>query len=368
MRTEDDLRRAYADLADRAPAESSVTIPQYGEEVARRRTGRRRLIAVGAATAVGVVVPVAVIAINRESAEPVTAPASRWSYIFRLSLPEGWSPSGRTVETRYQTAYVGGVRGQVCDIVVYRPGVFDTTRIPAARTSASVNGRPGFVAVMPDLRQPLPPPIKQVFAPGLVWRYTDDAWASVSCSNYNEGARSQDLLADEFTIAKALTAQPETVALPFRIDGLPPGWSAASLRVQQGSYGGPMVRPDFSLQIRPSSWSPPATPDPLAMEQPTGPNVSVTFGRGSTLMYPPHPTHTTINGRPAVLWHGGQSGQTAPRAAGIVITGADLEIRVSTTRWTRGFDATLRSVAESIELATNLKDRSTWFDADVAIP
>jgi len=68
-------------------------------------------------------------------------------------------------------------------------------------------------------------------------------------------------------------------------------------------------------------------------------------------------------GRPVVLWH-----KPPDREAGIVITTSGFEIRVETTKWTPGFDATLRGVAESIELAPDLKDKSTWFDAEVAIP
>ncbi|HEY3001206.1 MAG TPA: hypothetical protein VGJ44_02560, partial [Kribbellaceae bacterium] len=142
-------------------------------------------------------------------------------------------------------------------------------------------------------------------------------------------------------------------------------------RIFSGAYLGP-PRPDLSLQLRPTGWPAPAIPDPVAEVTPAGPNLTVHYFAQSAGLWwhPRNPTRTTINGRPAVLWHNLHPDPAVPSTpvAGIRIAGADFEIRVETTKWTPGFDATLRAVAESIELAPGLKDKSTWFDADVAIP
>jgi len=362
MRTETDLHDAYTTLADHAPDGTRLVIPTGNAPATRRPRRTRSLVIVAAA--VGIAVPLIVVAVTRQTDEPVAPAASRWAPMFGLDLPEGWHVDSRYLEPLRQRAVVYGADGQVCDVVVYHAGVFDPDRIPADRGKVTINGRQGFIVAMSDLVPDRTPGV--VFPRQLVWRYDAGRWASSACSS-RAGADRDKLLADELTTARAVTRRPEPLRFPLRISGLPSGWTVRSASRVFGPRMAPNP-PEVALELRPSS-SASTSPVPANPRPVSDPVVTVYFWPRAWPFQQPRGTRLTINGHSAWLWHEPPGATPQGMAtAGILFLVDGTAIGVDASGWLVDVDATLRQIASALQFASDPADQSTWFDSVDALP
>jgi hypothetical protein len=273
MRTENDLRDAVRERADRAP--ERVPAPGRARD-AHRRVSRRTGVAIAAAAVVVAAVAIVPVVVHVDhgskaaaaptpSATTSGAPAARSTAPAPAALPllvhpSTWlSYSGAGVIATYagiEAQYIDlqvGPRGstayhgvQVREITAYAPGLFTTALIKHPKP-IEVNGVRGyFGAVRPwdndDLphaaAHPKPNPQGSKYAdplPAVVWPIGGNQWASVISTEPGEGTAAA-LMA----IAAKVHVVSAPVRTPLRVGYLPPGEKLSEVDYAQanGEYAG----------------------------------------------------------------------------------------------------------------------------------
>jgi hypothetical protein len=371
MRTEHDIRQALATLEREAPDPADVLAAVT--EPSRPPARPRILVAVAAATALAVAVPVIALRADSEPAAPAAwpgpgdDPAQRWQFAFDVAVPTGWKSLNRAIgdffgtDVSSQQQQLNASGGQLCTLIVYKPGAFDERRIPAERTRIEINGRPGYVANVrrpSAVNAPKPkavgergepavsmPPVKTAPpGPSVVWRYARNAWALSTC-DMAPGQRPRDaIVADERTLAEATTFGLTPLRVPFKVTTLPNGWTGYQISSEGPAWAG-WPQPDIWLNV-----VPPGTTTARLNE-----NVSILFTKGVPGRPTPGSTRLTINGLPAWL--------SADRST-LTVQGDGFELRVQS----RGASDKLLQIAKGLRLASDPLDETTWFDGVDAIP
>lgn len=281
MATEEDLRACFAVL-ERRVVEHAGTADTSPRAAHRQRVRRRQLLmAAGVAVAVAAVAVtgsiVARYADDRGTPTPgssvptlgariadaagtpaiprlcvqATGPASLRSTV-RLSPGSSIDPAGELACASDQEFGLRGTSGGGY-VVVFAPGAFDPA-LMTSRRYVMVDRHPGYFGeVIPlILLSRRPPPKASVLRAEkrttLAWRYGDDRWAVV------QGPRADSPLASLWAIASTLdpdSAHPQRALLPFRVTYLPPGTHVSGADVVLSAGGDAAAdTPGFSLQRR----------------------------------------------------------------------------------------------------------------------
>lgn len=274
MRTTEDLRAAFIDIADAVPAHAA----DGGDQCTRVVVPARRLAAfpklrsavlvvpaVAVVTATAALVPLfdhlrhaATPALSHPSVghgrptsgatttpELVTGPPLGTALVrpapgrpnltigFRVAPIAGFhTPDVDQVTTRYQAAEVdqiddwrqgnatGVIQGPSGTVYVFYRGKFDATAAERG-TPVSVHGKPGYFATIPYLDDGATGNVES-----LIWRYAADAWAVVQLEDPSgaHGAR-----AAEHSVADAVLEAHSGLKVPFTLGHLPTGLVVNSL-------------------------------------------------------------------------------------------------------------------------------------------
>jgi hypothetical protein len=229
---------------------------------------------------------------------------------------------------------VAGRPGHLADVQI----VGTTPDIAIERSTRAKAGR--------DLG-PMPPPAR---APMLAWQYAPNSWAVAQWGEAGAQAR-----AAVQRLAAAVRIGPRPAPVPFTVDSLP---ATVDKRVALWLWDQPAT--GMTVVFGDSS-APEADNNPWL----TGIMINLSHGRNARPQATPKVplTPLVVNGRSA-MW--------APTARGLFIevqTDWWLEIRQSPmSKAPKLTQADLLAVARSMRFATNLADRSTWFDAALALP
>jgi hypothetical protein len=239
MRTEQDLRDAFDELADSAPHAGDVRATL--QDGSRQPRYRRTALIIGTALATAAAATAAVVVPHVVSSG---APAAGQD-----KQPSAWSNwvSFRTSKTMYevtqiQTAnrqtyeFVGedGPWASLCNLELHRNGDFDPAIIPDGSQTLKIGSRSGQLVTWkkghnPFTPSPQGPPVMDItpaIAKTLVWQPADGTWALLSCySQQHLGSSSVPVvdapyLADVtliMTIARTISPDPQVLHSPFEV-------------------------------------------------------------------------------------------------------------------------------------------------------
>ena len=177
----------------------------------------------------------------------------------------------------------------------------------------------------------------------LTWEYRKEGWASVTCS-------VDDDFATVRTIAGQLVFEPTPMRVPIRFTWVPDKFHVVSVSELDFAGG---VRSDVAM------W--PRVGDGFAISVATSPKTQYDLRPGQ-----PGTTTETIAGYPAVLqaeWH---KIQLDAGTYTIELTADGYQN--GQTEWVPGRKDLLIRLAGTLEIAPDLGDRATWFDAEEAVP
>ncbi len=351
MRTEEQLRDAFAALADR-PQSPEPVFHQIMNRVSPTTVRRRRAVLVLAAVAVLLLaLAVPTVLVNRTVVPADTRAPGNWGMVHRVNLPPGWEESSRQVSGDSESASYGTPVGTThtsgCTVSVTGPARPMPPSSPGS-VPVDVNGRPGTYLAGAGFD----------VVPGVSWRYRDDSWANVDCAAQggaeewtSERARQQTL-----DFARRVVFEPSPLRLPFRLRDLPTGY-----RVQVVADGY-----DDAHEVRTAG---------VMLTDVSGsvdrPGVSISVSPG-TAEVPPGLAGwetDTVDGLPAVLSarDGTLTLNTQGHQVRIEASGGEPE-DLTRSLWPRGRRALLVEIAESLRLAASLGDADTWFDATATLP
>ena len=352
MRTLDDVRAAFAAIADRAP--EPITTPIERPRLDRRSRGW--LVAVSgtaAATAVVALTTAVVLTRDQGSTEPAatgTPPTPiTLSYDFSVVAISGFTVAPTTVTPTYQQAqasYLAGGRGTGLTVRIYSPGAYDAR--PAQRlTPISVGPYAGYLGAVADGSGSA--------YESAVWQYAPDSWAVVQSDASVVGRVSAAEAAVVRRLADAVRpGKPSAMRLPFRIGYLPPGLVAVSAR---------------SL----TAFSPGDGDLGLADSQPAGgaatPGVLIAVypipAPGSAPLCPAHAPVLAV-GRYRGCALSGADGRGQEWA--LSVPGGWFYLTIDPSTAARYSRATLTKMVTSMSFAPNIGDSRTWFAAATTLP
>jgi hypothetical protein len=188
-----------------------------------------------------------------------------------------------------------------------------------------------------------------VRTPMLAWQYAPNSWAVAQWGEGGPAAR-----AAVQRLAAAVRIGPRPVPVPFTIDSLP---STVDERVALWLWDQPATQ----IQV---SFGATAAHEPDPFDWLAGITIDLTHQRN----FRPKPTPSNavisilVNGR-SVLWVSEQHGLVSE-----IYPDWWLEVRQLEPRSLKFTQADFLAVARSMRFATNIADRSTWFDAALALP
>lgn len=342
MRTEQQLRDAFTALAERTQGSDAV-FTQILTRTAPSTLRRRRLaIVLAAVVVVLVAIGVPAVLVNRTAVPADTRAPGNWNLIHRVDLPPGWGVTTSTVSPDIEISQLGDPVGvdqsdQACSVSVAGPA----HPAPTIRDGSpvDVNGRPGTY-VEPSFNA----------LGGIYWRYTDNAWANVSCSV--RGADDRDL---SIEMARRVVFDPVPLVLPFRLSATPDGYQVgtvlAGVDAASERSTGAQLDPIDKLDDRPS--------------------IQISVAPGTTEI-PPYLAgweSDTVAGLPAVL--SARDGRLCLNTQGHTVCilaegGEPADLTVSL--WPAGRRALLVEVAQHLKLAADLADEKTGWNANRALP
>jgi hypothetical protein len=332
-----------------ARAELEVDPGAVHQEAARARGRLRRsrsraailtLVAV-AVVAMAIVAPGAVRA--RWPVDP--RPVDRWAEFVELDRSaDGWTIAERVVAARQESVAFARRSGQQsCTLTIIAGDTL--AAVGADEEGVHVNGHQGVLRGGAE-------------APSLRWAYADGGVADLSCTGVGQTAAAlvdQDAL---LGLASAVRFRSSPLLLPFRLAN-PSDFSPAWVTVDPG----PPTTVALTYSAGDPRWS--YVTVRITMDHQTsrvlGPTGDTRLDRGSE--------QTTINGRTAFVYQDRDS-TGLPEICltdrtGRVCLSAYWTSGDQTTRFqmTSDIGALLQQTADQVQLADNLYDESTWFDA-----
>lgn len=344
MRTEHQLREAFATLADRPhpadPVQQRILARTAPSAIRRRRA----LFVLAAVVVVVLALMLPNVLVNRTVVPADTRAPGNWNLIHSVNLPPGWEVDSQQVGPRSEMTVVRPTDTEPgtesCSIDIAARGRYQPVASPDQRQPVEINGRPGFYVA---------PTTDMSVTTGVFWTYTDDSWANVDCSLNGEPVPDQSL-----EIARRIVFTPTPLLVPFRLRSLPNGYVPSY--VQQGHIeGSDLMSVGVVLDA--------SVPDDRR------PQIGISVGSGPVEVPPGIPGYETdtVRGYPAVLnaREGSLSLNVGDRTVRIVAEGGEPADR-SVSLWAAGRRELLLDVAGRLKLA-NLTDSSTWYDANRAV-
>lgn len=348
MRTEQLLRDALAEVADRPyPTEN------LAERILARTSSppvrRRRAVLVLALVVVLVVAVALPTVLSRRSAAPADVRVrGNWNMIHRVDLPVGWTVTAQAVTADSESTSLKAPTSTAdrivgCVVEVQGPGRPDPAAGARRRVPVQVNGTPGYY-VYPDAGDPDP---STTTSGGVTWRYATGAYAEVSCG-------------EDTTLSLQMAARVRfgtvPTRLPFRLRSLPAGYQVQSVVPPLSTLDPPLLGAASLSAIDKS---------------PERPVLGITVSPGPTEIPPGLPgwETDTIDGTPAVL--SALDGRLCLNTRGhsvCIDAGSGQPADLTTSLWPAGRRELLVDVAKNLTLSRNLKDQSTWYRADQALP
>jgi hypothetical protein len=357
MRTEQDLRAAFALLDEHAPTECAGLL----DEPHPKSRARRVLPLAGVVAAVAAVaIAVPLLVSGREAPNRSTPPAAAYEepvtlrYMFTVGDVPGYTITPSLIQRDVQRAdidiNVGTGNSTIATpgaIYVYRAGAFDPTPAKSGRP-VEVNGHAGYFTKLTNFDG------RPGSLDAVVWQYAPNAWAMVQV-NFHDLAALQgkpvDALAEELKLARAVrTGHPGTLRVPFRFGYLPPGLvtegaapelNGASIYLgdgRPGDEGRGYLGSALSVRVYPGG----------------DPNNGILCQRGEKF---------TVDGRSGCLAaFNRQTGGGGTAALSLNVKGGLVGVNVDTEHIGFYSDAQLKQIATTVQLAT-IGDPGTWFDA-----
>lgn len=383
MRTEDDIRDALATSLERhALSRDTVVARLRGTDSTggpnRRRPRPGMLVAVAATTAAAIVaVPLVLRSGGDASDAPATALATRmWRQLpFTLDLPPGWQETGRAITSDSMANGIASPSSHgdaVCVVAAYRTGRFDTSRIPADREPVTVNGKPGFFAEVgfgPDKvvrGQPI-----AITQPAIAWLYAADSWAVSYCP----GARPAEQRALVQQMAEAATFTAGGFPVPVKMGYVPPGFETAIALAPEEE----LLTPQMSSRGSTIEFTKDGLRCDSTTDAPAGDHVhsvcavkivAANFPKNakSPIKVGPPVSPITINGQHAWYYVDGQTTVLVVAVPQVPAHGNGYYLNVELPVALPDVRGELRKIAEQIQIAPDLTDQSTWFDAETSLP
>ncbi len=371
-RTEADLRTVIAADADDVTDARSMIAEITATHRAAPAMSRRWVVGVAAAASVTAAVGVPAIVLRRHPAgrtagRPALA-GPELAFTFDVGAVPGYRITPDAIHPTFQGAAISAADGHDLfgEVTVTAVGAFDPSSIRRGEP-VDVNGNRGYfgratmvdyVAVASsDGAPPAPAPKVQMLA----WEYAPDRWAQVYLPGTGSAVRSASA-----TIARAVrTGVRQPLRLPMRIGQLP-----AALRWRISGYTGTESAGDWHTGLE---FGRTAADEHWLL-------VASVWKGGIKPAFKPT---STVDGRPAAFTAGhpipvtpagpkvvhridpGKSRKAVQVDPGPVVN--QLVVDLGQRHWFRVSgnytEAQLREVAATTTIASNLEDRSTWFDA-----
>jgi sigma-70-like protein len=293
-----------------------------------RRRARFRLVA--AATVVTLVAGFALMIGNRPM--PVAREEAVWAFASTLDLPSGWEVQRRIIGRDWETTIVRSTTAGVgrCSIAVGRAGLDPFTKMPQDARPVRISGGSGFFSARGWPGAP---------GPALAWEYAPDAWTTVECSGVGDAAR---LLPD---LARQVRFTSEPVVVPYRMRAAADPYRVSWLvlgRVPNSTVVY-LTRDDYPEGILVISINYPAS----------RPMYGVQVDSHGVWRYK----------------NGGHVGVCKPFGSSHLCVRSEVPParRELSNTWHRRNFSQLDMVLDNLVLADSATDRSTWFDARVAL-
>lgn len=256
-----------------------------------------------------------------------------WRWLFTIdSPPPGWAVVQENFFTGHQDVILQGPSSAICVIQVFAAGAYDTGGIGADATPVTVNGTEGAFATSAN-------GFNQV-NPALSWQYAPGAYALSMC---NQG--TADAQGDALAVASALAAQQRPYTVPFSVGYLPSGFIPS---MAQSSLVSSTRDPNSTLMVS----GPPAP----GVDQ-NSYQISLNVGEVDNRPGQNLTVNTPDGPRPAVF----VGGILTVTYDGFTV-GVSGGIPLATTP-----DELVR-IAEGVDVVADPADRSTWLDAQGALP
>jgi hypothetical protein len=400
MSTRNDLYGAFALLEERAPISCEPTAP--GPSLTRRLA----LPAAAAATVTAVAVGVPVVLSHRSAhhsgspasstrpTTPVTsagpgptgfgpgipAPAPRVATELRLSFTvdhvPGFTVAGDEVNRTYQHAVIRGSQEQGGELYLfYRDGYVPHDALDGRRVS--VNGQPGYLgnAYPPyadgthdDLAGRGATPVNSI-----AWQYAPHSWALLRLDTFKGLSHSDS---DLLKLARAVRPGRQDLAVPFRLTYLPPGLSAdgavhsddSLFPNQIGLSDGRPGTPGTESLIGPPGYEGPALDVSVfkAESQPDKPFPHCSVSPGVDQDDQAVPFDVPNGGAGCAYYKNGNVTWITERKGGNGSYG--MTVTVDRNHLGRYTVAQLHQIVDGMQLAPDIDDPGTWFDATTVVP
>jgi hypothetical protein len=337
VRTEQQVREAFAFIADRAPSPTSA-LSRLTLAPAPGSSRRRRTVVLLLATAVAVLalaVALPSILTNRTGVPADQRVPGNWNMIHRVDPPDGWTVTGIEVWPDHEITSLGSgrvTRSWPCHTTVY--GVGALKRLPTERQPVTVQGRPGFYAPKTSDDGEVPA--------GVYWQYRPNGWAIAACEPASKSAAR--------SIAERVVFTPVPMRLPFRLTSLPAGLEVGVLSTGSDSAG-QHIGIDISGARAPDKLPP-----------------YVDFGPGRDTPDTTGVEEIVINGRTARLRSESQTLCFALADRSLCVgVGRDDRANPDQRLWEPGARELVIDLAGRLEIAADPADSTTWFDASDAL-
>jgi hypothetical protein len=406
VRTTDDIRAIFADVAEKAP--QSLDVPSHVDLAPppRRRHWRAPALAAASVAVVAVAALAVPAALNRHhdtpagtgrtsaSPSPVrpTAPGIRYTGTaldraivsaqphalvprigFRVDVQPGFQHiKVDRITSRYQSATIvgdhdwaegnatGDQTGPDGAIYVFYRGAYDPPSAAKRGQPVSIEGKAGYYAKLPWMNADAAP---NAVTDTLIWQYAPDAWAMVQMETPND-------LATERAFAAAVRNADQPLPTIVRLTYLPAGLSVSGLTstlpgdgvstMTPGNAISHVIYTGTSLLLDDSTAATPTGGDSLysALELQVMINSTVRPGDAC-----PDGEADVVHGQRICLHHtaGGTDAVTAP------MNGLSVTITVGGNHRGTYTDQQLEQIITGLKVAARPLDGRTWFDASTAV-
>jgi hypothetical protein len=409
MRTEEDLRNAFDQLADSAPAADDIlaALTPSTRPVRRSRTP----LVIGTALATAAAAIAAPLVVSHLKSDPPTGgevKLSQRSNWLTVPIPAGMRDNGRVYRADYQVLDLypsGGGPASECIVSAHRNGSFDPRQIPAGSPEVSINGLRGRVITSTETDPviTLPPEYFQAASTvagevlhskinarpmkTVAWQPAKGIWALVSCEKQvDNGWLDAPFNADlprALTIANSVSATPAVLRTPYRTTYLPAGLSSGFVSAfpkDDGTGAGNGFRSRFGDGDPSTGVTRDQAERSMMNEHPEeGDDLTITYDATEKFLksYRERPADAMINGRKA--WYSTtEVDEVKPDpeknppvidlgGRGVTILGDHFTVSI-TSHNASVSAAELLKIAEGLDLAPSSTDKSTWFDAATALP
>jgi hypothetical protein len=371
MMTDSDLRALFADeasdISEPADLLARLTVNQSPPRATRTRRWRGWVAPVAAAAAVVTVVSLATaLSGTRQQTDagagghtlPVM-PGRDLGYTITVGAVSGYDTSATYLSSDRETTDVklSDGRGVLAgEVVAYPPGGFDPTAVRRGQP-VTVQGHQGYFGASTSSADQVDHVANPTRPATLAWEAAPDRWIVVqgwdAAASPPLQARHLDPLTEEMRVAQAVdTSTTKPLLLPYRVGYLPAG-------LRHGGGRATFRGDDWSSYL----WF-------LGVGQtgsaPYPPGLAITaFPKGDASG--PVDGSLTIDGHPAQFRPAGRAGATTgkpplPKAREVSTLTVDFGSAVVVIAGAYSQDELVR-IAQSITIADDVNNPSTWFDA-----